>query len=63
MNLVYIFRGEYLRIPDSYDAKIAKVCSLWTFWPVIGHLVKKVSYRFLKDGLAAELFMEMCKGV
>ncbi len=24
-----------LRIPDSYDAKIAKFCYLWTFWPVI----------------------------
>ncbi len=28
-----------------------------------GHLVKKVSFRFLKDGLAAELLREMCKGV
>ena len=24
-----------LRIPDNYDAKIAKFCYLWTFWPVI----------------------------
>ncbi len=24
-----------LRIPDSYDAKIVKICNLWTFWPVI----------------------------
>ncbi len=24
-----------LRIPDSYDAKIAKICNFWTFWPVI----------------------------
>ncbi len=24
-----------LRIPDSYDAKIAQICNLWMFWPVI----------------------------
>ncbi len=24
-----------LRIPDSYDAKIAEICNLWTFWPAI----------------------------
>ncbi len=24
-----------LRIPDSYDAKIAKIGNLWTSWPVI----------------------------
>ncbi len=24
-----------LRIPDSYDAKIAKICNLWTLCPVI----------------------------
>ncbi len=24
-----------LRIPDSYDAKLTKMCNLWTFWPVI----------------------------
>ncbi len=32
-----------LRIPDSYDAKIAKICNFWTFWPVIqliNHLFK-----------------------
>ena len=22
-----------LRIPDSYDAKIVKICNPWTFWP------------------------------
>ena len=27
--------GITLRIPDSYDAKIAKICNLWTFWSVI----------------------------
>ncbi len=26
---------EILRIPNSYDAKIAEICNLWTFWPVI----------------------------
>ena len=33
-----------LRIPDGYDdAKIAKICNLWTLWPVIqliNHLFK-----------------------
>ena len=24
-----------LRIPDSYGAKIAQICNLWTFWPAI----------------------------
>ena len=28
-------RNQCLRIPDSYGAKIAKNCNLWTFWPVI----------------------------
>ncbi len=34
---------DTLRIPDSYDAKIAKICNVWTFWPVfqlISHLFK-----------------------
>ena len=22
-------------MPDRYDAKIAKICNLWTFWPVM----------------------------
>ena len=25
----------HLRIPDNYDAKIAKICNLWTFWLVL----------------------------
>ena len=24
---------QSLRIPDSYDAKIEKICNFWTFWP------------------------------
>ena len=24
-----------LRIPDSYDVKIAEICNLWTFGPVL----------------------------
>ncbi len=24
-----------LRIPDSHDAKMAKICNLWRIWPVI----------------------------
>ncbi len=48
--------GE-LRIPDSYDAKIAKISNLWTFWPLIqvinhlyiyGALVKKAFCRNLE---------------
>ncbi len=45
-----------LRLPDSYDAKIAKICNLWTFWPVIQsittlftsmeHWKKRVFVRF-----------------
>ncbi len=40
-----------LRIPDSYDAKIVKICNLWTFWPVIqliSSLFKKGFCRILK---------------
>ena len=29
------YHGYVLRIPDSYDAKIAKICYLWTLLPVI----------------------------
>ncbi len=28
-------KASNLRIPDSYDAKIAKICKFWTLWPVI----------------------------
>ena len=31
----YNWSRNVLRIPDSYDAKIAKVYNLWMFWPVI----------------------------
>ncbi len=34
---------DYLRIPDSYDAKIAKICDFWTFWPVI-QLIRKYGF-------------------
>ncbi len=37
---------KQLRIPDSYDAKIAKNCNLWTFWPVIQLIMSRDS-RFL----------------
>ncbi len=35
--LRYCFKsqGICLRILDSYDAKIIKICNFWTFWPVI----------------------------
>ena len=54
---------ERLRIPDSYDAKITKICNFWTFWHVIqliSHLFKMRQKAFLpnapfwKDGLLAE---------
>ncbi len=41
---------NFLRILARYDAKIAKICNLWTFWPVIQlicHLLeiqKKMGY-------------------
>ncbi len=34
---------KILRILASYEAKIAKICNFWTFWPVtklINHLFK-----------------------
>ena len=31
----FLHFATVLRISDSYDAKIAKFCNLWTFWPVI----------------------------
>ena len=41
--LVYVTVVKYgkipLRLPDSYDAKIAKIWNLWTFWPVIQSMV------------------------
>ena len=37
-----------LRIPDSYDAKIAKICNLWTFWPVI-KLLAELQARMSRD--------------
>ncbi len=41
-----------LRIPDSYDAKIAKICNLWTLWPVfqlINNLFKIRQKPFLPN--------------
>ena len=41
-----------LRIPDSYDAKIAIICNFWTFWPVIqliNHLFKIRQKTFLSN--------------
>ncbi len=61
-----------LRIPDSYDAKIAKICYLWTTLPVIrlkdnifeirqniGQ--KGLFVRFWKDGLLTELLSGILK--
>ncbi len=35
-----------LRLPDSYDAKVAKICNLWTFWPVIQSILKSNKKHF-----------------
>ncbi len=35
-----------LRIPASYEVKIAKICNFWTFWPVI-QLIKMVYINLL----------------
>ncbi len=40
---VAIDAKSVLRIPDSYDAKIAKICNFWTslpVWQLINHLFK-----------------------
>ncbi len=42
---------NHLRIPDSYDAKIAKICYLGTLWPVIqlkDHIFEIRQKAFLK---------------
>ncbi len=45
--------GKILRLPHRNDAKIAKICNLWTFWsviqPILGELQAKTSRgcRFL----------------
>ncbi len=42
----------HLRIPDSYDAKIAKIGNFWKFWPVIqliNHLFKIRQKAFLTN--------------
>ena len=36
-----------LRIPDSYDAKIAKICNFWTSWPIF----QLLNHLFWIDGL------------
>ena len=41
-----------LRIPDSYDAKKAKICNPWTLWPVIqliNHLFEIRQKAFLPN--------------
>ncbi len=41
-----------LRIPDSYDAKIAKICNFWTSWSIfqlIKHLFKIRQKTFLPN--------------
>ena len=43
-----------LRLLASYEAKIAKICNIWTFWPVIQHWAFSILYiihRLWKAGL------------
>ena len=43
-------KNTKLRLPDSYEAKIAKIGNFWTFWPVIQliyHLFKIQKRAFL----------------
>ncbi len=42
----------HLRIPDSYDAKIAKIRYFETFWPII---------QLIKDGSLAEIWARMSR--
>ncbi len=64
-----------LRIPDTYDAKIAKICNIWTFLLVTQlidnllkirqkeqHWEKRRFAGFLKDGLLAELQARVSRG-
>ncbi len=52
IHWTWVYSGQHvlwhklLRIPDTYEAKIAKIGNFWTFWPVI---------QLIKDGLLAEL--------
>ena len=47
-----IFKACVLRLPHRNDAKIAKICNLWTFWLVIqqiNHLFKIRQKAFLTN--------------
>ncbi len=35
-----------LRLPHRNDAKIAKICNLWTFWLVMEHWAKRLLVGF-----------------
>ena len=46
------FPSSILRIPDSYDAKIANIRNFWKLWPVIqliNHLFKIRQKAFLPN--------------
>ena len=47
-----------LRLPHRNDAKIAKICNLCTFWPVI----QPISHLSKKDGLLTELQAKTARG-
>ncbi len=62
-----------LRLPHRNDAKIAKICNLWIFWPVIQPINKRPFFWILKstwifnfsgseDGLLAELQAKTSRG-
>ena len=51
-SVVYSLKLQWLRLPDTYEAKIAKIGNIWTFWPVVQlihvyHLFKIQKRAFL----------------
>ena len=74
-NCILLSDLHDLRIPDSYDAKIAEICNIWTLGPVIQlmnhlfkirqcpmlHRCKRLFVRFWKDCILAELHAIMSK--
>ncbi len=54
----HIYRNlNYLkvRIPDSYDERIMKICNLWTFWPLINLIKLFVKLLRIEDTLVKKM--------
>ncbi len=47
-----------LKIPDNYDAKIAKICNPWTFW----HVIQPMNNLFKIQQKAFCPMLHRCKG-